>query len=84
MCPRPARLAPILHWCCNPAGRAGWAHRGAVPSTGVQPSALLHQQRELGERGGVVMDGRDIGTVVLPNAQLKIFLEGNEQNLSDH
>lgn len=31
-------------------------------------------QRKLGDDGGVVMDGRDIGTVVLPNAELKIFL----------
>jgi cytidylate kinase len=37
--------------------------------------ALLQAQRDLGERGGVVMDGRDIGTVVLPSAQLKIYLD---------
>ncbi len=36
--------------------------------------ALLGLQRELGAAGGVVMDGRDIGTVVLPDAGLKIFL----------
>jgi cytidylate kinase len=36
--------------------------------------AMRRRQRELGERGGVVMAGRDIGTVVLPNAQLKIYL----------
>ena len=35
---------------------------------------LIDQQRELGKRGGVVMDGRDIGTVVFPNAELKVFL----------
>ena len=35
---------------------------------------LVAQQRELGKNGGVVMDGRDIGTVVFPNADLKIFL----------
>jgi cytidylate kinase len=35
---------------------------------------LLHLQRCLAARGGVVMDGRDIGTVVLPHADLKIFL----------
>lgn len=38
-------------------------------------AALLARQRALAERGGVVMDGRDIGTVVLPDAQLKIFLD---------
>jgi cytidylate kinase len=37
-------------------------------------AAMRRRQRELGERGGVVMAGRDIGTVVLPNAQLKIYL----------
>jgi CMP/dCMP kinase len=35
---------------------------------------LRQRQRERGERGGVVMAGRDIGTVVLPNAQVKIYL----------
>lgn len=35
---------------------------------------LLKTQREIAEKNNVVMDGRDIGTVVLPDAQLKIFL----------
>ena len=35
---------------------------------------LVTIQREIGEFGGVVMDGRDIGTAVLPNAEVKIFL----------
>lgn len=39
--------------------------------------ALLERQRSLGARGGVVMDGRDIGTVVLPEAQLKVFLDAS-------
>lgn len=39
--------------------------------------ALLGQQRELGRAGGIVMDGRDIGTVVLPEAQLKIYLDAD-------
>lgn len=38
-------------------------------------AALLEQQRALGASGGVVMDGRDIGTVVLPDADLKVFLD---------
>lgn len=37
-------------------------------------TALLGLQRELGAAGGVVMDGRDIGTVVLPDAGLKVYL----------
>ena len=36
--------------------------------------AMVNLQRKMGEDGGVVMDGRDIGTVVLPKADLKIFL----------
>lgn len=35
---------------------------------------MVNQQRRMGESGGVVMDGRDIGTVVFPNAELKIFV----------
>jgi cytidylate kinase len=36
--------------------------------------ALLDVQRELGRRGGVVLEGRDIGTVVFPDAEVKVFL----------
>lgn len=39
--------------------------------------ALVAQQRRMASRGGVVMAGRDIGTVVLPRAGLKIFLEAS-------
>ncbi len=35
---------------------------------------MVKKQRELGKNGGVVIDGRDIGTVVFPNADLKIFM----------
>jgi cytidylate kinase len=41
--------------------------------TGVR-QAMVSEQRELAQRGRVVMAGRDIGTVVLPGAELKIFL----------
>ncbi|USS87410.1 (d)CMP kinase [Fructilactobacillus hinvesii] len=37
-------------------------------------SALVKRQQEIAADGGVVMDGRDIGTTVLPNAEVKIFL----------
>jgi cytidylate kinase len=40
---------------------------------------LLILQRELGKNGGVVMDGRDIGTVVFPDADLKFFLEASAE-----
>lgn len=35
---------------------------------------LVNKQRELGKNGGVVMDGRDIGSVVFPRAELKLFI----------
>jgi cytidylate kinase len=35
---------------------------------------VVPQQREMGKAGGIVMDGRDIGTVVFPNADLKLFV----------
>ncbi|MBD3225313.1 MAG: (d)CMP kinase [Caldithrix sp.] len=35
---------------------------------------MVDKQRELARNGGIVMDGRDIGTVVLPGAELKVFL----------
>ena len=41
--------------------------------------ALTQQQRRIGERGRVVMVGRDIGTVVLPNADLKIYLDASAE-----
>ena len=37
-------------------------------------SKLVEQQQEMGKRKGIVMDGRDIGTVVFPDAELKIFM----------
>lgn len=40
-------------------------------------AALLNLQRGLAKEGGVVMEGRDIGTVVLPNAELKFFLSAS-------
>jgi cytidylate kinase len=39
--------------------------------------ALSSQQRRIGERGSVVMVGRDIGTVILPEAELKIYLDAS-------
>ena len=36
---------------------------------------MVEQQRLLGNAGGVVMEGRDIGTVVFPDAEVKIFLD---------
>ena len=45
-----------------------------ISAIGFVRERLLDIQRELGAKKGVVMDGRDIGSVVLPNAELKIFV----------
>lgn len=42
-------------------------------------AAMTVQQKIIGEKGNIVMVGRDIGTVVLPNADLKIFLEASAE-----
>ena len=44
---------------------------------------LVAQQQEMGDAKGVVMDGRDIGTVVFPNAELKIFLDASAQTRAE-
>ena len=40
---------------------------------------LLDTQRDIAKKNSVIMDGRDIGTVILPNADVKIFLTASEQ-----
>lgn len=45
---------------------------------GVRAALTVHQRR-IGQRGGVVMVGRDIGTVVLPEADLKIYLDASAE-----
>ena len=44
---------------------------------------LLDMQRELARTHNVVMDGRDIGTVVLPNAQVKVYLTASAEVRAD-
>jgi pantoate ligase/cytidylate kinase len=45
-----------------------------VAAHGCVRAALTRQQQSMGERGGLVAEGRDIGTAVFPNAELKVFL----------
>ena len=45
---------------------------------------LVAMQQEMGRRRGVVMDGRDIGTVVIPDAELKIFLTASNESRAKH
>lgn len=64
-----------------------WETRSPQVEASVSPvsayrgvrSALTRQQRRIGQRGKVVMVGRDIGTVVLPDADLKIYLDASAQ-----
>lgn len=55
-----------------PAVEAAVSSVAAVPEV---REALLGRQRELAEGGGIVMAGRDIGTIVLPDADLKVYLD---------
>ena len=41
--------------------------------------AMVEQQRAMGSKGAVIMDGRDIGTTVFPNAELKIFVTASDE-----
>jgi cytidylate kinase len=50
-------------------------HVSAVSRVAELRAALLDRQRALARGGGIIMAGRDIGTVVLPDADLKIFLD---------
>lgn len=62
-----------------------WEIRSTEVEVGVSPvsaypgvrRAMTEQQRRIGRRGDVIMAGRDIGTVVLPEADLKIYLDAS-------
>ena len=56
---------------------AGQAASRVSSIPGVR-KVLVRAQQDLGRRGGVVMEGRDIGTKVFPEAELKIFLDASE------
>ena len=50
------------------------SHVSPIATLGFVREALVKQQQEMGKAKGIVMDGRDIGTVVFPDAELKIFV----------
>ena len=50
-----------------------------VSAIGFVRRALVAMQQKMGAQKGVVMDGRDIGTVVFPNAELKIFVTASAE-----
>lgn len=45
--------------------------------------AMVDQQRKMGAEGGVILDGRDIGTVVFPDADLKLFVVADQETRTD-
>ncbi len=56
------------------------AYASSVSSVPAVRQFLLEMQRKLARENNVIMDGRDIGTVVLPNADLKIFLTAQAED----
>ena len=50
-----------------------------ISAIGFVREALVQLQREMGRQGAIIMDGRDIGTTVFPNAQLKIFVTASDE-----
>ena len=50
-----------------------------VAALGFVRSHLVALQQQMGQEGGIVMDGRDIGTVVFPNAELKVFVTASAE-----
>lgn len=55
------------------------AHVSTIAAQAVVRQELVKRQQAYGRRGGIVMDGRDIGTHVFPDAELKIFLTASVQ-----
>ncbi|WP_455671432.1 (d)CMP kinase [Phocaeicola sp.] len=55
------------------------SHVSPVAALGFVREALVKQQQEMGKQKGIVMDGRDIGTVVFPDAELKIFVTASAE-----
>ena len=55
------------------------SHVSPIAALGFVREALVKQQQEMGKAKGIVMDGRDIGTVVFPDAELKIFVTASAE-----
>lgn len=55
------------------------SHVSAIAALPFIRTFLTAQQRSLGEKKGIVMDGRDIGTTVFPDAELKIFVTASAE-----
>lgn len=58
------------------------SHVSAIAAVGVVRSFLVKKQQEFGEVGGVIAEGRDIGTKVFPDAEVKVFLTASVKERS--
>ena len=54
-------------------------HVSPISTLAFVRTALVAQQQRMGQDGGIVMDGRDIGTVVFPHAELKVFVTASAE-----
>ena len=55
------------------------AHVSPIATVGFVRTAMVAQQQEMGKLKGIVMDGRDIGTIVFPDAELKVFVTASAE-----
>ena len=55
------------------------AHVSAIAAIDFVRTALVAQQQCMGHDKGIVIDGRDIGTVVFPDAELKVFVTASAE-----
>ena len=55
------------------------SHVSPIAALPFVRTALVSQQQRMGAHGGIVMDGRDIGTVVFPHAELKVFVTASAE-----
>lgn len=55
------------------------SHVSPVAAIGALREDLVRRQKELGREKGIVMDGRDIGTTVFPDAEMKVFVEASAE-----
>ena len=55
------------------------SHVSPVAALGFVREEMVRQQKRMGQEGGIIMDGRDIGTTVFPNAELKIFVTASPE-----
>ena len=55
------------------------SHVSPISAIGFVREAMVVLQREMGSKGAIIMDGRDIGTTVFPNAELKIFVTASDE-----